>query len=98
MIIPKDNHRVFRGDWGKLRRENSNPRSIYLNFVMKHFDNTYGYSIQWPGIFEFLEMCNLKFFNKTYFQKKFSMYPVLGHLETPYQVPEDNVDPTKITI
>ena len=37
----------------------------------------------------FLEMCNLTFFNKTFFQKSVSMYPVLGHLETPHGVPWD---------
>ena len=39
------------GDWDTLRRKNSNPPSIYLNFEIKHFDDTYGYSIQ-CGIFE----------------------------------------------
>ena len=33
------------------------------------------------------EMCNLTFYNKTDFQKSVSMYPVLGHLETPHGVP-----------
>ena len=37
------------------------------------------------------EMCSLSFFNKTYFQKNVSMYPVLGHLETPPGVPWDTI-------
>ena len=40
-----------RGDWGTLRRKNSNPPNIDLIFKIKYFDDTYGYSIQW-GIFE----------------------------------------------
>ena len=40
-----------RGDWGTLRRKNSNPPNTDLIFKIKYFDDTYGYSIQW-GIFE----------------------------------------------
>ena len=43
--------RTCRGDWGTLRRKNSNPQNIDLIFKIKYFDDTYGYSIQW-GIFE----------------------------------------------
>ena len=81
-----------RGDWGTLRRKNSNPPNTDLIFQIKYFDDTYGYSIQW-GIsskrWKLSEMCNLTFFNKTDFQKSVSMYPVLGHLETPHGVPWD---------
>ena len=41
----------FRGDWGTLRRKNSNPPNTDFIFKIKYFDDTYGYSIQW-GIFE----------------------------------------------
>ena len=38
---------------------------------------------------------HLSFFNKTYFKKKCLNVPRthLGYLETPYKVPEDNLDP-----
>ena len=42
---------MSRGDWGTLRRKNSNPPNIDLIFKIKYFDDTYVYSIQW-GIFE----------------------------------------------
>ena len=42
---------MSRGDWGTLRRKNSNPPNTDLIFKLKYFDHTYGYSIQW-GIFE----------------------------------------------
>ena len=41
---------MFRGDWGTLRRKNSNPPNIDLIFKIKYFDDTYGYSIQWGYI------------------------------------------------
>ena len=40
---------VYRGDWGTLRRNNSNSQTILI-FEIKHFDDTYGYGIQWGYI------------------------------------------------
>ena len=38
---------------------------------------------------KFSEMCNLTFFSKIEFFENISMYPALGHLETPPGVPWD---------
>ena len=42
---------IHRGDWGTLKRKNSNTPNIDLILKIEYFDDTYGYSIQW-GIFE----------------------------------------------
>ena len=50
-VVHEDRLNTCRGDWGTLRRKNSNSPNTDLIFKIKYFDDTYGYSIQW-GIFE----------------------------------------------
>ena len=49
--MPGNGEMAVRGDWGTLRRKNSNSLNTDLIFKRNYFDDTYGYSIQW-SIFE----------------------------------------------
>ena len=84
-----------RGDAGTLRRKNSILPNINLIFKIKHFDDTYRYSIQW-GYFwakdkKFQKCVTFLFSTEHNFKKMSQCTPYsgtlihhLGYLETSY--------------
>ena len=67
-----------------MRRKNLILADVYLIFEIKHFEHTYGYSIQW-GIFEqeinmFLKSVTLHFLTKHIFKNMSQCTPYSGTL------------------